>query len=174
MDTLMRHNPMFRQEVSKKINASNNQIRNKLQQKARGLLHDVRRTLASNNIKDTDIAKAIASLETYVGIREALLPEIALDGYTNDIKGMIRKLKRDFPENSGEVAFVVATKRGIGDSSLKLSKVLSPLHLLPEDAVNSCKELNDGYEMDGRPYSVYEVEVTQKAQFDTMEEYEAL
>jgi hypothetical protein len=70
-------------------------VRNKLQLSARNLLNECRKTLTSNDASDNDTYIAIGKLEAYVEIRESLLPEIQLDGYTNQIKGMIHKLKKE-------------------------------------------------------------------------------
>lgn len=167
--------PMMRQEISRSLTASHNQLRSKVQVTARNLMQSTHKALSSPKLSAVEAGQILGKLEGYVAVREAMLPEIALDGYTNDIKGLINKIKRDvLPVISGEIAFVVSTKRATGDQSMKLSKVVSPLHLLPEDAVSDCERLNNEFEGEGQPYVVNEIEVTTVAQFETMQEYENL
>jgi hypothetical protein len=90
---IMKLNPMFKQELNKIKSNANNQIRNKLQLNARKLIQDSRKTLSSKDGNETDAFVILGQLESYVKVRESLLPDIQLDGYTREIKGMVNKLK---------------------------------------------------------------------------------
>jgi hypothetical protein len=95
IESMMKGHPLLKQELNKQKAQLNNKVRNKLQLSARNLLNECRKTLTSNDASDNDTYIAIGKLEAYVEIRESLLPEIQLDGYTNQIKGMIHKLKKE-------------------------------------------------------------------------------
>jgi hypothetical protein len=92
---IMNLNPMFKQELNKIKSNDNNQIRNKLQLNARELIQNSRRTLSSKDGNETDAFVILGRLEAYVKVRESLLPDIQLDGYTREIKGMVNKLKSE-------------------------------------------------------------------------------
>lgn len=87
--------PMFKQEMDRIKSNTNNQIRNKLQLNARKLIQESRKTLSSKNSNERDVFIIVGRLEAYVKVRESLLPDIQLDGYTNEIKGMVNKLTRE-------------------------------------------------------------------------------
>jgi len=87
--------PLLKQELNRQRTQLNNQFRNKLQLNARNLIEECRRALASNDASESGYYMAIGKLEAYVKIRESLLPEIQLDGYTKQIKGMIHKFKKE-------------------------------------------------------------------------------
>ncbi len=92
---IMKLNPMFKQEINRLKSNANNHIRNKLQVSARNLIQESRRTLSSKGDSEREVFLIIGRLEAYVKVRESLLPDIQLDGYTNEIKGMVNKLKRE-------------------------------------------------------------------------------
>lgn len=82
---------MFDQYSNQKVAQERNTIRNKLQISVRSLHSTIHKAMQSKCL-DT-IHNAIGQVQLYIEIRHSLAPTIGLDGYTNELKGKLHRLR---------------------------------------------------------------------------------
>lgn len=97
---MFHHHPYLKQECRKAVNTNNTSIRSKLYQAGRHLHPNAIRLLNSlpadtplSLSQLTDIANMAGSIDTYIMMRKAITPDIGLDQYTNNLAGILVKLR---------------------------------------------------------------------------------
>ncbi len=87
------YDPMARQFARKEVTHFSNQVRNKLQLQARDIETRAWRLLNGKSAHVGRVSELIGEIEGYVEIRRLLCPDVAQDGYSAELKGLMIKLK---------------------------------------------------------------------------------
>ncbi len=87
------YDPIARQFARKEVTHFSNQVRNKLQVQARDIETRAWRLLNNKNAHVNGVSELIGEIEGYIEIRRLLSPDVAQDGYSGELKGLIHKLK---------------------------------------------------------------------------------
>lgn len=87
------YDPTARQFARKEVTHFSNKMRNKLQVQARDIATRAWRLLNKKDAHVNGVSELIGEIEGYIEIRRLLCPDVAQDGYSDELKGLIHKLK---------------------------------------------------------------------------------
>lgn len=87
------YDPIVRQFGRNEVAHFSNKVRNKLQVQARDIETRAWRLLNKNDAHVGSVSELIGEIEGYIEIRRLLSPDVAQDGYSGELKGLIHKLK---------------------------------------------------------------------------------
>lgn len=87
------YDPIARHFANKETTHFSNKVRNKLQLQARDINARARRLLNSKSANVNGVSELIGEIEGYIKIRRLLCPDVAQDGYSAELKGLLLTLK---------------------------------------------------------------------------------
>lgn len=89
------YDPFERQIRRKEELRSFNLIRNKLQLQARDIESRAYKMLSNvSSVQQCDVSELIGEISGYIELRSQLCPDIAQDGYSGSLSGLMGKLKQ--------------------------------------------------------------------------------
>lgn len=85
--------PYHRNQARKDDTRSNNMIRNKMQLIARGLEHDFYSIISKGkHANPVQVSELIGKMKGYIQTRRELAPDVAQDGFSDELSNCIRRL----------------------------------------------------------------------------------